>query len=269
MTMQGAQYESRGAEGKARTKLVRQAATVEDEGQDDKNTKHDRERRNSKRKEEVTNPGPSSYDDISKYSQTENIIYTETIDISPCSYSSRDEAGAVANKIPTQNSILKSAKQGGHYGSPRYLPKQCSAASSSSALLSIHTSPSSSLSGPLLVRGKSCSLVDIPTYLASSVELGTVASTNTGPSNTVSMENMLRLKQKIMQERAREKPRKRTECTLLCIALSFLLVCIAMVGTMLSYTTHYQDRAIARAMFYNSNTSHSNTSTILSMAGEQ
>ena len=33
--------------------------------------------------------------------------------------------------------------------------------------------------------------------------------------------------------------------------MGFLTVCIVLVGTMLSYTSAYQDREVARNMFYN------------------
>ena len=48
-----------------------------------------------------------------------------------------------------------------------------------------------------------------------------------------------------------KKPPTKTKWTLFCIAVGFLTVCIVLVGTMLSYTSEYQDREVARNMFYN------------------
>ena len=114
-----------------------------------------------------------------------------------------------------------------------------------------------------LVRGQSCSLVDIPTYLGSSVELLNVSEFNGVEARIVkapdrllnikqvSRENVLRLKLEILKHRNMEKPTRKTEWTLICIALAFLMICITLVGTMLSYTSEYQDRAVAKSMFYN------------------
>ena len=272
-------------ENKKRKQLVRQLATIDYAAVDDKREEESTmitspdgrlTSKISKVEEEVSS---SVMDHSSKYQhyKTENIIYNETIDISPCSTSSSEVVTSSTNKNKEQTSILKLKKQktiesaSSRGGSPRYLPRQYSGASSSSVLLSIHPSPSSSTYGPItpkltLVRGQSCSLVDIPTYLGSSIELGNVTKVNPVIDNSserlqnikhVSMENMMRLKQEILKSRNKKKPARKTECILICIALSFLLVCIAMVGTMLSYTTNYQDRAIAETMFYNHNTSYS------------
>ena len=198
------------------------------------------------------------------------IYYSERIDISPCSISSgdgvtgfrhkhREEAGV--DKIRKQKTIESAPSR---YGSARYLPKQYSATSSYSALLSIHPSPSSNFGSTTpkltLVRGQSCSLVDIPTYLGSAVELAnftgvkeveTLVVPTQNRMSQVSRENIRKLKHELLKHRRKEKPTRRTECTLICIALAFLLVCITLVGTMLSYTTQYQDKAVADNMFYN------------------
>ena len=226
----------------------------------------------NKRKEEVPFDMINGYQSRTN-SRTERIIYSERIDISPCSISSRDGIIGFFNKNQEQNGILKFKKQKtiesapSRYGSARYLPKQYSAASSSSAFLSIHPSSSSNFESMTpkmtLVRGQSCSLVDIPTYLGSSVELGNLSEFNGVEAmivktpdrllniKQVSRENVMRLKLEILKHRNMEKPTRKTEWTLICIALAFLMICITLVGTMLSYTSDYQDRVVAKSMFYN------------------
>ena len=272
-------------ENKKRKQLVRQIATIdyevlEEEKREEESTtitSPDRRLRNKiTTLEEESSPSVPNNSSKHQHNKTENIIYSETIDIPSRSTSSPEVVTSSLNKNKEQASILKLKKQktiestSSRGGSPRYLPRQYSGASSSSALVSIHPSPSSSTYGPItpkltLVRGQSCSLVDIPTYLGSSVMLGNVTKVNAVIDNSpdrlqtskhVNMENIMRLKQEILKSRKKEKPTRKTECILICIALSFLLVCIAMVGTMLSYTTNYQDRAIAETMFYNHNTSY-------------
>ena len=119
-----------------------------------------------------------------------------------------------------------------------------------------------------LVRGMSCSLVDIPTYLSSSVELASLTELTELPSLRPldneqansrcavsylqqSKENIRRLRMDIVDRRERKLTPKKTQWTLCCVAIAFLVVCIVLVGTMLSYTSEYQDRAVARNMFYN------------------
>ena len=123
------------------------------------------------------------------HSRTERIIYSERIDISPCSISSRDGTMEFSQINQEQKGIIKLKKQKtiesvpSNCGSSRYLLKQFSTASSSSAFLSAHPSPTSSIFDPLtpkltIIRGQSCSLVDIPTYLGSSVEIGNISEIN-------------------------------------------------------------------------------------------
>ena len=136
------------------------------------------------------------------------------------------------------------------------LVTQPSAASSSSFAF-LH--PSSSPSNPkvTLVRGVSCSLVDIPTYLSSGVELASlseVPSLATAPAASYlvqSKENIRRLRLDIVRRRELKLTPKKTQWTLICIAVGFLTTCVTLVGTMLSYTSDYQDRAVLRQLAIN------------------
>ena len=147
--------------------------------------------------------------------------------------------------------------------------KQPSAASSSSFAF-LHPSTVSSPNGAkvTLVRGMSCSLVDIPTYLSSSVELASLTELTELPSLRPldnkqtnsrcavsylqqSKENIRRLRMDIVDRRERKLTPKKTQWTLICIALAFLTTCVTLVGTMLSYTSEYQDRAVARQLASN------------------
>ena len=149
--------------------------------------------------------------------------------------------------------------------SSRQLVKQPSAASSSSFAFLQLSSP-----GPpkmTLVRGVSCSLVDIPTYLSSSVELASLTEAPTPPPLPPSpppalptptssylqqsKENIRRLRMEIVRSREEKITPKKTQWTLICIALAFLTACVTIVGTMLSYTSDYQDRAVARQLASN------------------
>ena len=65
-----------------------------------------------------------------------------------------------------------------------------------------------------------------------------------------------------LQLKNEKKPARRAKCTLLCIALAFLTASVVLVGTMLSYTSDYQDREVARNMFYNVlNATHTSPNT--------
>ena len=155
------------------------------------------------------------------------------------------------------------------FDTPDHQVKQPSAASSSSFAF-LHPSTVSSPNGPkvTLVRGISCSLVDIPTYLSSSVELASLTELTELPSLQPldsevvnsrcavsylqqSKENIRRLRMDIVDRRERKLTPKKTQWTLICIALAFLTTCVTLVGTMLSYTSDYQDRAVARQLASN------------------
>ena len=104
-----------------------------------------------------------------------------------------------------------------------------------------------------LVRGMSCSLVDIPTYLSSSVELASLTELTELPSlrpldNEVansrcavsylqqSKENIRRLRMDIVDRRERKLTPKKTQWTLICIALAFLTTCVTLRVTSLLVT---------------------------------
>ena len=100
-----------------------------------------------------------------------------------------------------------------------------------------------------LVRGSSLSLVDIPTFLSSSVTLGTISTmiSNTFPP----YDPRKSLAEKLAKYRAnRSEPKmgKRSQWTVMCVALGFFGSCLILVGGMLSITSDYQDRAIARML---------------------
>ena len=90
--------------------------------------------------------------------------------------------------------------------------------------------------------------MDIPTYLCYPVQLATVTydtTTTTSPA-PVPAQSV-----RVVAMKPIKKPPTKTKWTLFCIAVGFLTVCIVLVGTMLSYTSEYQDREVARNMFYN------------------
>ena len=102
-----------------------------------------------------------------------------------------------------------------------------------------------------LVRGSSLSLVDLPTFLPSSVRLGKLANI----SNLI--QNIPIHKQ--LQQAARREGRaglpmsdktmgKRSQWTVMCVALGFFSSCLILVGSMLSITSEYQDQTIARML---------------------
>lgn len=101
------------------------------------------------------------------------------------------------------------------------------------------------------LQNNSCSLVDIPTYLCYPVQLATV-TIDTPRQKIVTKALPTRLPRHPGHiKRLKKLPAKKTQWTLCCVAIAFLVVCIVLVGTMLSYTSEYQDRAVARNMFYN------------------
>jgi hypothetical protein len=138
------------------------------------------------------------------------------------------------------------------------LVQQPSAASSTSYTF-LHPATSPGQPKLTLVRGISCSLVDIPTYLSSSVELANLTGApppalNITPAVSYlqqSRENIRKLRMEIVNQREQKLTPKKTQWTLICIALGFLAACVTLVGTMLSYTSKYQDRAVARQLASN------------------
>ena len=100
----------------------------------------------------------------------------------------------------------------------------------------------------ILIRGSSYSLVDIPTFLPANY---TVSNRPTGYSckcdPTVNTEISLAL------VLADYKPKKKllqasSQWTVMFIAISLFTTCLLLVGVMLSFTTEYQDIAIARML---------------------
>jgi hypothetical protein len=98
-----------------------------------------------------------------------------------------------------------------------------------------------------LVRESSLSLVEIPTFISSSVTLGSISSK---VSETFPLYDPRKvLEEKLAEIRAnRSDPKlgKRSQWTVMCVALGFFGSCLILVGGMLSFTSDYQDRAIAR-----------------------
>ena len=96
-----------------------------------------------------------------------------------------------------------------------------------------------------LVRGSSMSLVDIPTFLSPRVALGTVAA----PPPLYDPRKIL--EDKLAEIRARRnepKMGKRSQWTVMCVAIGFFSSCLVLVGGMLSITSDYQDRAITKML---------------------
>ena len=85
--------------------------------------------------------------------------------------------------------------------------------------------------------------MDIPTYLGYPVQLATVTFDPPNPPTERSKEPV--------PVKTIKKQTSKTKWTLFCVFTGFLTVCIVLVGTMLSYTSAYQDREVARNMFYN------------------
>ena len=112
--------------------------------------------------------------------------------------------------------------------------------------------PSSSSSGKklTLVRGSSLSLVDLPTFLPSSVRLGKLASISHLIQN-------IPIHKQLQQRReggagslplSDKTMGKKSQWTVMCVALGFFSTCLILVGCMLSITSEYQDQAIARML---------------------
>ena len=102
-----------------------------------------------------------------------------------------------------------------------------------------------------LVRGSSLSLVDLPTFLPSTVRLGKLANISSLIQN---IPIHRQLQQATRKEARRGKPisnktmGKKSQWTVMCVALGFFTSCLILVGSMLSITSEYQDQAIARML---------------------
>jgi hypothetical protein len=100
-----------------------------------------------------------------------------------------------------------------------------------------------------LVRGSSLSLVEIPTFLSSSVTLGTISSVISHSFPLYDPRKTLAEKlAKYRAKQSEQKMGKRSQWTVMCVALGFFSSCLILVGGMLSYTSDYQDRTIARML---------------------
>ena len=140
---------------------------------------------------------------------------------------------------------------GGHI--IRQVPRQHSAASAYSMAI-----PSTySHQGITLVRGASCSLVDIPTYLGPMTSGGMVEVA--GKAGGVSSAGALTQYPRHANSRPRlqldltkknntknAKSTRKTKWTILCVGLTLLTMCVTLVGTMLSIGPQYQDMMVAR-----------------------
>ena len=104
-----------------------------------------------------------------------------------------------------------------------------------------------------LVRGQSCSLVDIPTYLATTVELGSVAGELDKAVPIVSLPVIVQ-QQKNRSRWGREgwdgaglgqkEAPSKSQWAVLGVAVLMITMCISMVGFMMHYTTDYQNKII-------------------------
>ncbi|XP_040570960.1 uncharacterized protein [Lepeophtheirus salmonis] len=156
-------------------------------------------------------------------------------------------------------------------GSSAYLFRQSSCASGNATLAPPphypHLSPSSGSQGITLVRGASCSLVDIPTYLGPSVGVELAQSVvrasksaSSGRGDGIIEKKLvstprprlqldLTKKQRSLTTRPTKKKKssgKKTQWTVLCVSLTLLTMCVTLVGTMLSVGSQYPEMLIAR-----------------------
>jgi hypothetical protein len=112
----------------------------------------------------------------------------------------------------------------------------------------------------LLVRGASCSLVDIPTYLGPTPSIG-IAGKSGVTTTTVPMSALapmptsrprLQLDLTKKNHSAKEQTSK-TKWTIICVGLTLLTMCVTLVGTMLSIGSQYEmDKNLARKWDYES-----------------
>ena len=114
------------------------------------------------------------------------------------------------------------------------------------------TEPASRSSGGkklTLVRGSSLSLVDLPTFLPSSVRLGKLASISHLIQNIpIHKQLQQRREGRAGLPMSDKTMGKKSQWTVMCVALGFFSSCLILVGCMLSITSEYQDQAIARML---------------------
>ncbi len=101
----------------------------------------------------------------------------------------------------------------------------------------------------MLFLGESCSLVDIPTYLLSSVELATrlPAATAGGQDGHILFgAPRPRLRIDLTKKRPdKAASGRRTQWTVLCVAVTMMTMCVTLVGAMLSVGSEYQNNKVA------------------------
>ena len=97
--------------------------------------------------------------------------------------------------------------------------------------------------GITLVRGASCSLVDIPTYLGpASVGIAGksgVTTTAVPISALAPRPPRPRLQLDLTKKNYSAKSTRKTKWTILCVGLTLLTMCVTLVGTMLSIGSQY------------------------------
>ena len=165
------------------------------------------------------------------------------------------------------------------------LPRQHSSASAYSAGVSSSGYPgglthshqhalynSYSTQGITMIRGASCSLVDIPTYLGPSVRAVELSDTSPvyNPGNPLSPGSDLkptsrprpRLQLDLTQRKNVKSSTRKTKWTILCVGLTLLMMSVTIVGTMLSLGSQYQEMVIAKQWeTLTQNKTHGGTST--------
>ena len=111
------------------------------------------------------------------------------------------------------------------------------------------SSRSSSGKKVTLVRGSSLSLVDLPTFLPTSVRLGKLASISHLIQNIPIHKQLQQRREGRSGLAMSDKTMgKKSQWTVMCVALGFFSSCLILVGCMLSITSEYQDQAIARML---------------------
>ena len=99
--------------------------------------------------------------------------------------------------------------------------------------------------GITLVRGASCSLVDIPTYLGPTSSIG-IAGKSGVTTTTVPISALAprpprpRLQLDLTKKNYSAKSTRKTKWTILCVGLTLLTMCVTLVGTMLSIGSQYE-----------------------------
>ena len=172
--------------------------------------------------------------------------------------------GTLASRIRRQRTT-ESAPTGGPLLSGgvaiRHMPRQLSNASAYSYSMAVPSTFSNQ--GITLVRGASCSLVDIPTYLGPALHTSTgVVQMTSSPSNKLGSATngsfaaaldkragrprlQLDLTKKNNNNKSAKSTRK-TKWTILCVGLTLLTMCVTLVGTMLSIGSQYQHQLVHR-----------------------